>query len=707
MLTTKAPPASEDGTTRVLDITGQPLTQGPGVTVDPLRGTPARFRSPGPSVWHSVAVLSGRGTLLGMLAGWAVLAAACGPVEPEPTAKATTVPVAAETSASEPSSSTTAGGGQAEAFDQAPETLVGPRLDSFEDGLLAWGLTSSGDGAVSVVDAGTGDWYEIVHAGEAPYCGAAAALDGDAVLIGNASVDSDRAIGLVVDISAKTAEPFEVPNLLDGHCPAAVATSTGLIAWTTDSDAQLPVTLASFDSTAGAWTELPPPPFPSGTYETGGISDDAQFILIGSTEERPNFIGASLNLTDQTWSRLPDAPIATWEGPRLIWTGRDILITSSWPQLLTGGEVNPFPEPLAPGGRYDPESGSWQTTALAPVWTDGIPIWTGAQVLWWQPGWEHATVFDPESDRWWHISGPTFDSLPDDHDTLWAGTWTGTHAVASDGSGFYSWMPDLGDVIELDRSGHPRSDQPIDPGAAAGTRTGRLGLLGQACGFRGRNTITVTVTENNDFSLEYVIDREEPCGSVIVHEGAMTGSIDVDSRQFSGLGEGTVDGRAVVITCECEITADNRVRGRTDRRRCPEVHNRVRRRLTPSDNRRGAPLGRTQQSGTYSPRRITLDYGRPPRVMTGPPSWGRSSVVGEVDVARRVGRPFRIGRVPSGAASSTVTDSCGLPGHVAGTKSDSTAKAISTWSSNSSICGPRSRSPIAWPLAQPCSVTRR
>ena len=204
---------------------------------------------------------------------------------------------------------------------------------------------------------------------------------------------------------------------------------------------------------------------------------------------------------------------------------------------------------------------TWEESALAPDWTDGIPIWTGDQVLWWQPGREHATAYDPESDRWWHISAPTFDLSPDDHVTLWAAAWTGTHAVATDGSRLYTWVPNVAHEIELDRSDHPRTDQPLAPGVAAGTRTGRLGLLGQACGFSGRNTVNATVTEDNAFSLDYVIDREEPCGSVIVHEGTATGSIDIDSRRFDGSGQGTVDGRSVVVTCECEITADNRVVG--------------------------------------------------------------------------------------------------------------------------------------------------
>ncbi len=450
---------------------------------------------------------------------------------------------------------------RADALDQAPETLLGPQLASFDDRLLVWGQTSSGHGAASVVDAETGGWYAVEHAGEIPYCGTAVALDGDAVLIGNASIYSVKVVGLVVDISAGTAEPFDVPDLLDGQCPSAAATSTGLIAWTTDPDAEVPVTAVSFDLATREWDELPPPPLPTGIYETGAVIDGENLILIGSTDEQPFFVGASLSLTDQTWSRLPDAPIATWQGPQLIWTGREVLVASSWPQLITGGEVDPFPEPLAPGGIYDPAARTWSASSLAPAWTDGIAIWTGDQVIWWQPGREHATVYDPDSDRWWHIPGPTLDLPSDSHDTIWAGTWTQRYVVVTDGSSAYSWTPDTTDVIELDRSGRPRTDLPLDPRSAAGTRTGRLGLLGQACGFRGRNTVTVTVTETNEFALDYVIDREEPCGSVIIHEGTITGSIDIDSRQLSGSGEGTVDGRAAVVACECEITADNRVVG--------------------------------------------------------------------------------------------------------------------------------------------------
>lgn len=63
-------------------------------------------------------------------------------------------------------------------------------------------------------------------------------------------------------------------------------------------------------------------------------------------------------------------------------------------------------------------------------------------------------------------------------------------------------------------------------------------------------------------TVEYqVIDREEPCGSVIVHEGAITGTIDPASRQLIGDGPASVDGTPAEVRCDCEITSNNQVRG--------------------------------------------------------------------------------------------------------------------------------------------------
>lgn len=438
--------------------------------------------------------------------------------------------------------------------------MVGPSLAAFDDGLLAWGLTSSGDGALAVIDAEHG-WYEVEHTGEVPFCGDAVELGPAVALIGQPSVRSDDLTGLLVDLKTRTAEPFDPPPGLGGQCRAMVATSTGLITWTTDPGARPPVTAMAFEAATGTWDPLPAPPFPAGTYETGGVWTGDRLILIGSTEDRPTFIGASYSPTDGTWTPLPDAPIATWEGPELIWTGDVVLISSSWPELLDGGEVNPFPEPLAPGGTFDPASGTWQPSMVAPVWTDGVPIWTGETAIWWLPGRQHATVYDPKDDRWWNISAPTMEEPPADHDTLWAGVWTGQQVVVTDGTDLHRWTPDLDDIVELDRSGTPRTSEPLDSNSAAGTRSGQLGLLGRACGVIGRNAITVTVTDDNHFSLEYVIDREEPCGSVIVHEGTIAGTIDPTSRRFVGDGSATVDGQAAVVHCDCEVTGENRVLG--------------------------------------------------------------------------------------------------------------------------------------------------
>ena len=72
--------------------------------------------------------------------------------------------------------------------------------------------------------------------------------------------------------------------------------------------------------------------------------------------------------------------------------------------------------------------------------------------------------------------------------------------------------------MELDQIGRPQTDDPLDRASVAGTRTGQLDMLGRACGFLGRNTIT-------------------------------------------GDGQATVDGQPAVVRCTCEISSDNRVVG--------------------------------------------------------------------------------------------------------------------------------------------------
>ncbi|HEX2047714.1 MAG TPA: hypothetical protein VHF27_08120 [Acidimicrobiales bacterium] len=135
-----------------------------------------------------------------------------------------------------------------------------------------------------------------------------------------------------------------------------------------------------------------PPPPPVGSPD-GRRGPNANLFLAGYSPD-----------SDQ-WTRLPDVELADGGVPRLVWTGREVLVVQ-----MRG----------RPGAAFDPERQAWRPLEAPPpeeAFADKA-VWTGRFALLWAGG-ERGLAYDPEQDVW-----STFDAgglrARSDAEVVWA-----------------------------------------------------------------------------------------------------------------------------------------------------------------------------------------------------------------------------------------------------------------------------------------------
>jgi hypothetical protein len=93
--------------------------------------------------------------------------------------------------------------------------------------------------------------------------------------------------------------------------------------------------------------------------------------------------------------------------------------------MVTGGEVDPFPEPLAPGGAYVPATDEWQRVEFAPSARGGGPlVWTGKVAVMWSGDPLGGVAFDSTQQAWATL--PPYDGP---HREFPSAVWTGTEVL--------------------------------------------------------------------------------------------------------------------------------------------------------------------------------------------------------------------------------------------------------------------------------------
>lgn len=359
------------------------------------------------------------------------------------------------------------GAGRWEPVDDGP---LGPRTDAAAtwagDELFVWGGTGDGEQALdpqgAMYDPSTRQWRPIAPAPTGPRDDATAIWTGEQVLVFGGSPpgepDGDDSLQVMAyEPAADSWQSFDDAPLEPRRFASATWTGEELIVWGGASvgdqaEGSTPVAMfsdgAAFDPDSGGWRPLGDSPLsPRGDH--GAVWDGSRLIVLGGGSAdamegefswfEEHHDAAAYDPGTDTWQPL-EAPAQI--GPLVVahWTGQEVVYWT--------GHIDPDSRGnwLAPGGAWDPETGTFQEMATPPFQQrrdQTVTAWAGeldAMITWGgmigEGGNRHfadGATYRPDTDAW--------ETLPEAD--LGArnghiGAWTGTQLLiwggATDGS---------------------------------------------------------------------------------------------------------------------------------------------------------------------------------------------------------------------------------------------------------------------------------
>ena len=167
--------------------------------------------------------------------------------------------------------------------------------------------------------------------------------------------------------------------------------------------------------------------------------------------------GARYNPATDTWTPMSTvgAPVPR-DSYSIVWTGTEMIVWGGW-----NGHDEYMPWFLNSGGRYNPETDTWQPTSTGlgcpAARQHHVAVWTGTRmIVWGGIGWilsgqptsgtddfNSGGVYDPQTDTWTSL-GTSLAGAPTDRyypTAVWTGTemiiWGGRGATGATGSGGY------------------------------------------------------------------------------------------------------------------------------------------------------------------------------------------------------------------------------------------------------------------------------
>ncbi|ROO85396.1 hypothetical protein EDD29_2939 [Actinocorallia herbida] len=166
----------------------------------------------------------------------------------------------------------------------------------------------------------------------------------------------------------------------------------------------------------------------------------SEVIVLGS-DGGEELAGAAYDPGADRWRELPEPGVSSSSGRVAVWSSGKVLVVSPSSERVDGGEVDPFPKPLDPGGVYDPATDRWSALPLAPAGLGATyrGALTPRGVLFWDGG-PTVARFDPATARW--SSQPVPGRPGRSFGVL---IWTGAELVVWGGDG----CPPLADCVRL------------------------------------------------------------------------------------------------------------------------------------------------------------------------------------------------------------------------------------------------------------------
>lgn len=185
--------------------------------------------------------------------------------------------------------------------------------------------------------------------------------------------------------------------------------------------------------TPDSWRVMAKGPLQPG-YGHQGVWTGKEVLIWGGSHvdketlrSKPMRDGAAYDPRDDSWRKIPPAPIAGGPGYSVTWTGEEMLV---WGDPDRGRSTKGNR-----GAAFDPDANEWRPIPSGPltgrsghlaVWTDDeLIIWGGSLTDFNRERYDgEGAAFDPETDEWRQLSPAP---LPAGYDAM--GAWTGTEVI--------------------------------------------------------------------------------------------------------------------------------------------------------------------------------------------------------------------------------------------------------------------------------------
>ncbi len=216
------------------------------------------------------------------------------------------------------------------------------------------------------------------------------------------------------------------------HLHAAVWTGTQMIVWGGYGTSLSLSTGGRYNPATNTWTSTATTGAPTARYLHTMVWTCMEMIVWGG-HDKNGFLntGGRYNPATNTWTATATtgAPTARYFHT-MVWTGTQVIVWGGNNSFATGF-VNT-------GGRYNPSTNTWTTTALT-----GAPsarayhtaVWTGTQMIVWGGGYNTGGRYNPATNTWTVTATTGAPSARNTHTAVWTGTqmivWGGTNNTST------------------------------------------------------------------------------------------------------------------------------------------------------------------------------------------------------------------------------------------------------------------------------------
>jgi len=171
--------------------------------------------------------------------------------------------------------------------------------------------------------------------------------------------------------------------------------------------------------------EFPPPP--SARFGSAHVWTGIELVVWGGAQDDGAVRfddGFTLDPLQRRWTAMPPSPLKARYFPASVWTEKEVLVWGGWESQGTY---------LSDGAAFEPATGMWRMLPEAPItYGRSLSVWTGSEMLVWNPDDGTGAAYNPTSDSWRRIGDAPF-PLERANAAIWTGAEMIVLGMSSDG----------------------------------------------------------------------------------------------------------------------------------------------------------------------------------------------------------------------------------------------------------------------------------